>query len=602
MISANYAPTKNSLLSPIALIVIFALTSLAASLLLGQHTAKATLSGFSAGNIMSNEVMGNKSTMSESQIQSFLKSKNSCNDRNLDRLTSYNSKEGYIKAGSKTFYYNLKDGHFVCMADESFNGESAARIIWRAAQDYDVNPQVLIVLLQKEQALVTDTWPNRNYQYAAATGYDCPDSGSGCNNANAGFKTQVRKAAALFREVLNGGWSNYPVGNNYIQYNPDKSCGGSTVNIKNRATSSLYRYTPYQPNSGALAAGWGEAHCGAYGNRNFYNYFTSWFGDTKYTIKGAIKRYYDSYGGKTKLGQPIQNEVFAGNDTWYQCFQHGCIVGSSATGFWESKGAIRDRWGKLGYINSTIGLPTGPETYDSKAESWSQKYQNGAIIGTAGTGFWESIGDTRTRWAQLGYQSGTMGYPTGPVTQTGAGSFQKYQNGYIIGTSSTGYWESKGAIRERWAELGYQNGALGYPAGSEVYAGGGIYYQKYEKGYIIGKSSSGFWESYGPTRTRWAELGYQNGPMGYPTGPITPTGSGFFQKYQNGYIIGTSSTGYWESKGAIRKHWGQQGYQNGALGYPTGPEQYTTATRTYHQQYEHNKIFHKPPSTSWIAP
>src|SRR5690606_38439795 len=95
-----------------------------------------------------------------------------------------------------------------------------------------------------------------------------------------GLRNQVRLAASRFRTVLDGGWSNYPVGRNYILYNPSASCGGSYVNIENRATSALYRYTPYQPNRAALAAGYGTAPCGAYGNRNFYLFFKDWFGST----------------------------------------------------------------------------------------------------------------------------------------------------------------------------------------------------------------------------------------------------------------------------------------------------------------------------------
>lgn len=255
--------------------------------LLISSSAEAQLAGFDSGRLMDDIVMSNKDTMSEAQIQSFLKSKNPCNDADFSKLTGHNESSGWFtwtdsKGVQKTAYYNIKDGHFICMADENFDNESAAHIIWQAAQDYNINPQVLIVLLQKEQGLITDTWPNINYQYAAATGYDCPDNGNGCNNANAGFKNQIRKAAALFRQVLDGGWTNYPVGVNYIQYSPNTSCGGNYVDIKNRATSALYRYTPYQPNAAALAAGWRTASCGAYGNRNFYNYFTDWFGPTYY--------------------------------------------------------------------------------------------------------------------------------------------------------------------------------------------------------------------------------------------------------------------------------------------------------------------------------
>ena len=226
----------------------------------------ADLRNFDAGNIMSDAVMSNKDSMSEMQIQSFLEGKNSCNNTDIGRASQY---------------HNVKDGKFVCMAKETFGGESAAHIIWQAGQDYSINPQVLIVLLQKEQGLVTDTWPT-SIQYNRATGYGCPDTAP-CDTQYYGLKNQIRLSAALFRSVLNGGYSNYPIGDNYILYNPNRACGGSIVNIKNRATSALYRYTPYQPNQLALNAGYGASNdgCGAYGNRNFWLYFTDWFGNTQ---------------------------------------------------------------------------------------------------------------------------------------------------------------------------------------------------------------------------------------------------------------------------------------------------------------------------------
>lgn len=272
-------------------------------------TAHATLAGFSAGNIMDDIVMSKKDALTQTQIQSFLKSKNSCNDRGLSRLTGYNSTKGWLKADGTTYYYNLKDGHFICMADQDFNGESAAHIIWQTAQDYNLNPQVLIVLLEKEQGLVTDTWPNYNVQYRSATGFGCPDTAP-CDAQYYGLKNQIRQAASLFKEVLTGGWTNYPVGWNYIQYNPSASCGGSNVYVKNRATSSLYRYTPYQPNQAALNAGWGAAYpCGAYGNRNFYNLFTTWFGSTHAVFVNLLSPRWMQAKGDIYKRNPVTNET-----------------------------------------------------------------------------------------------------------------------------------------------------------------------------------------------------------------------------------------------------------------------------------------------------
>lgn len=244
-----------------------ALVSITGWFYLQRQTDAADLRMFDPGNIISDEVMGDKDSMSVAQIQAFLDSKNPCN--NTDTYTA-----GWYP----NLQYTIRDGKFVCMAKDSFDGESAAQIIWRAGQEYSINPQVLIVLIQKEQGLITDTWPNHQ-QYRTATGYGCPDTAP-CDTQYYGLKNQVRLAAKMFRDVLNGGWSNYPVGQNYILYNPNRACGGSVVNIKNRATSVLYRYTPYQPNQSALNAGYGSGdNCGAYGNRNFWLYFTDWFGD-----------------------------------------------------------------------------------------------------------------------------------------------------------------------------------------------------------------------------------------------------------------------------------------------------------------------------------
>lgn len=228
----------------------------------------ADIRNFDPGNIISDRVMRDKDSMNEQQIQNFLNWKNPCNNTKI-----------YLAQQYPKLHYNIRDGKFVCMAQENFDGESAAHIIYRASQDYHINPKVLIVLLEKEQGLITDTWPN-HIQYRTATGFGCPDTAD-CDAQYFGLKNQVRLAANLFDTVLKGGWSNYPVGDNYIRYNPRAECGGSVVNIKNRATSALYRYTPYQPNQSAINAGYGTGDsCGAYGNRNFWLFFNDWFGTT----------------------------------------------------------------------------------------------------------------------------------------------------------------------------------------------------------------------------------------------------------------------------------------------------------------------------------
>jgi curculin domain protein (mannose-binding) lectin len=241
-----------------------------------KKSSALSVSDFHAGNIISDYTMSNTSAMNESQIQEFLTKKNPCGDTNIWRANQYSG-----------YKYHIENGKFVCLSQETFehNGakQTAAQVIYEAARDYRINPQVLLVLIEKEQSLVSDTWPN-SIQYRSATGFGCPDTAE-CDSKYYGFRNQVRNAAKLFRDVLDGGYTNYPVGQNFIYYNPNFACGGSQVYIENLATSALYRYTPYQPNAAAVANYPGTSYCGAYGNRNFYALFIRWFGDPTATVR-----------------------------------------------------------------------------------------------------------------------------------------------------------------------------------------------------------------------------------------------------------------------------------------------------------------------------
>ena len=243
-----------------------------------EEVMAANLADFDPGYIMSDWQMGNYNSMTEAEIQSWLTSKNSCINTDYNLYLS-------LSASTSVATWHFENGHFVCLSEELFgdgevigSGETAAHIIWQAAQDFHINPQVLIVLLQKENSLITDDLPN-SWNYRTATGYGCPDTAA-CSSRYYGFKNQIRNAASLFHDVLSGGWTNYPLGENWVRFSPHCD-SGTVVNIRSLATSALYRYTPYQPNASALAAGYGVVSgdaCAAYGNRNFYLFFEDWFG------------------------------------------------------------------------------------------------------------------------------------------------------------------------------------------------------------------------------------------------------------------------------------------------------------------------------------
>lgn len=160
--------------------------------------------------------------------------------------------------------------------------ESAATIIRKVAVSCGINPRALLVLLEKESGLVTDTWPLQ-WQYRSATGMGCPDTAD-CNPEYGGFLKQVYYGARSFKYYVANptrysyqGWGRTA----NVLYNPNANCGTRSIYIENSATFALYTYTPYTPNSAALSNLYGTGDsCSAYGNRNFWRLFTDWFGAT----------------------------------------------------------------------------------------------------------------------------------------------------------------------------------------------------------------------------------------------------------------------------------------------------------------------------------
>ncbi|WP_336640642.1 hypothetical protein [Microbacterium sp. USHLN272] len=238
---------------------------------------KSTLVGFNPGNIISDAVFTNKSTMTEAQIQAFFNSK-------VSRCLGGTDENGKPIVCLKDFKITsvTRPADQYCSGYSGAANESAARIIYRVSQACNINPQVLIVMLQKEQGLITHTWPSA-WRYNIALGQGCPDTAP-CDPNYIGFFHQIYGAARQMQIYMEGRWFQwYAPGKTWnILYNPTASCGSSPVYVANKATSALYYYTPYQPNAAALRAGYGNGDgCSAYGNRNFYNYFTDWFGSTQ---------------------------------------------------------------------------------------------------------------------------------------------------------------------------------------------------------------------------------------------------------------------------------------------------------------------------------
>lgn len=233
----------------------------------------ADLSDFDPGNIISDSVFYDEDTMTAAQVQSFLNTKGAA--------CTGSSTSFCLKSYKQTTTDKPADSRCTG-AYTGRSSETAATIIAKVAQACGINPQVLLVTLQKEQGLVTSTTGKTAATYRKAMGFGCPDTAP-CDAQYYGFFNQVYRAGWQFNNYrINASSYSHRAGmTNYVRFHPNAACGTSAVYIRNQATAGLYNYTPYQPNRAALAAGYGTGDsCSAYGNRNFWNYFTDWFGST----------------------------------------------------------------------------------------------------------------------------------------------------------------------------------------------------------------------------------------------------------------------------------------------------------------------------------
>jgi len=220
---------------------------------------------FDPGNIVSDDAFYDSSAMSEDEIQAFLESVSCRPDEGVRCLADY--------LQSTTTQPAVGGAH--CAEYRGGIRERASRIIAKVAVACGVSPRTLLVLLQKEQSLLTR--PSES-GYERATGYGCPDTAD-CDAKYFGFFNQVYNAAWQYRQYTEEPDRQYRIGTVNVGFHPDAACGAAPVQIRNQATANLYNYTPYQPSAATLADPDVGDGCSAYGNLNFWRIWHRWFGD-----------------------------------------------------------------------------------------------------------------------------------------------------------------------------------------------------------------------------------------------------------------------------------------------------------------------------------
>ncbi|MFD3706080.1 LGFP repeat-containing protein [Nocardia sp. NPDC058658] len=219
-----------------------------------------------------------------------------------------------------------------------------------------------------------------------------------------------------------------------------------------------------------------------------------------------------------------------------------------------------------------------------------------AIAGTAQArmiGGFEVGGAIEIEYDQAGGPA--LGEPTSPESDAAAGGkYQTFANNVAI------YWHPDtnantvaGQIRDKFAQLGNESGQLGYPVTRELPVAGGRF-NHFQKGSIYWSVGTGAHQISGPIRDKWAALGWESSPLGFPLTDVSAAGKGDgqFTMFPTGAIYWSSKTGAHAVWGSIQADWIRAGAEGGRYGYPTSDEYDFQGGKA--QDFQGGKITWKP--------
>lgn len=186
---------------------------------------------------------------------------------------------------------------------------------------------------------------------------------------------------------------------------------------------------------------------------------------------------------------------------------------------------------------------------------------------------WFILDQIGAKYSALGGETGFLKKPLGSrgSCPDGKGRYQHYEGGSIYWHPDTGAHEIHGAIRERYKSLGWEKSFLGYPITDERTTPDGIgRYNHFQGGSIYWTPATGAHEVHGAIRSKWAAMGWEKSYLGYPLTDerTTPDTVGRYSHFQGGSIYWTPQTGAHSVHIKIRDKWQAKGWELGYLGYP----------------------------------
>ncbi len=321
--------------------------------------------------------------------------------------------------------------------------------------------------------------------------------------------------------------------------------------------------------------------------------------DAMGSFETPIKTRWEQLGGaRGPAGEPRVGEapVATGRVTEFENYDIFSAAGVR-TSF--TKGTIRDKYRSLGTANSFLGFPNSDEICDGRTGCFNGFTSGGVILWSANTGAHFNRGAIREKYASVGYEQGFLGYPTTDEMCSNNSCHQDFTGGSIVWSPQTGAQVVRGSILDSYRAAGGRTGFLGAPRTGEQCDSTGCR-QEFVGGTI--------WYSF-PTASHWtrgvvqARYLQMNGPrsfLGYPTTDERCANGGCRQDFTGGSLMYSAPTGAKFVRGTIREKYFSLGGGASSLGYPTTDEICSDANNCQ-QQFTGGRILWNRDRGAWVG-
>jgi hypothetical protein len=235
--------------------------------------------------------------------------------------------------------------------------------------------------------------------------------------------------------------------------------------------------------------------------------------------------------------------------------------------------AITARYIRLGENGSRLGASVYGEL--AVPGGRAQRYQAGRISASTATGAHETLAPVAVRYVATGGEGGPLGFPvTGTViARDGRGMANRFQRGRISHHPDLGTFVLRGAIAARYAAAGGEDARLGFPlSDSAATADGAGSFARFQHGRASQKGAGEAFLTLDVMAAAYERAGAEVGPMGFPLASEEALGGGRVQRFEEGRISFSAATGArWMSR-LIAAKYAELGAEASPLGFPTTDE------------------------------